>query len=245
VNVRAAEALQPADWLARLHMGTDRRVVEAATDVVETLHSRPTGVPAALRRFGFELGSDGWPISEVTGAVERLGPLTPRRHRKMLRRWQAVAALAEGWASGYVRGAHTGMCLDPITGLGTQLVLRLRLAEMEAACAANGTTVADAYCAVLIDLRADGLEVLSADLLYTCAAAATTAVFDSGETVARVGDRLVVLASRDDDTARRAEVLYDRLSLDAATAAAAPSVVVDELPSDAVALRAYVGDLTA
>lgn len=226
-------------------MGTDRRVAEAATDVVETLHSRPNALPAALRRFGFELGSDGWPIGEVTGAVERLWPLTPRRHRRLLRQWQAVAALAEGWASGYVRGAHTSMCVDPITGLGTQLVLRLRLAEMEAACTAAGTTVSQAYCAVLVDLRTDGLEVLSADLLYTCAAAATTAVFDSGETVARVGGRLVVLAAHGDDTVRRAEILYDRLSLDAATAAAAPSVVVDELPADAAALRAYVTDLTA
>ncbi|HAP78393.1 MAG TPA: hypothetical protein DCR14_20210 [Acidimicrobiaceae bacterium] len=243
MNARRANDVAAA-WLARLDVPADHRLADAVADVVDTLAERPYAIAGALRRFGEALGADGWPMHLVMDHVVALHPLLRRRHRKRLRSLQVVGSLAEGWAAGYVRGAHTGTCIDPITGLATAVVLRVRLREVEAQCRTAGTTAASAYCVVLIDLDTQGLDVLDADLLMACAADMTTSVFAAGETVARVGQRLVVLAPVSEHTLTRVDIVRDRLVLHSTTHRGSPTVVVDHLPAG-VAPERYLTDLLA
>ena len=78
-----------------------------------------------------------------------------------------------------------------------------------------------------------------------CVADAVKAVFHRGETIARVGDRIVVLAANDQHTRRRTEDLADRLWLDANTRGANATVLLDTLPAAGEVLDRYLRDLVA
>ena len=233
-------------WLASIgDLDTlDQRLSEAAADLVTTMSERPQGTNGALLRFGNTLGSDAWPIQVVSEWLELLAGHLGRRHRRLLRGLSAQSALACGWAEGYVRGAHLGMCFDASTGLVTEMVLRMRLQEVHARAGATGRAAADLHVLVVIDVDLFGMPRWEADLLLACVAESVRNVFDRGETTARVGDRVLVLADRDAATAERCEILADRLRLDAATQRANTTVVLDELPA-AVAVERYLRDLVA
>lgn len=235
-----------ADWLARI--GTageppDRRLAEAAADLVDTMSERPEGVQGALYRFGHELGADGWPIAQVGHWLQLLEQQLGRRHRRWLNHYTAHASVAQGWADGYVRGAHTGMCIDPTSGLVTAMVLRLRLAEVYESCVATASLPADRFTMLLIDIDLRDLPRLEADLLMACVADSARAVFHEGETIARSGERVMVLAANTEATRQRGEILADRLHLDAATRRAHATVLLDPLPDNADLLDRYLRDL--
>jgi hypothetical protein len=232
-------------WLAGIGAGVaplDRRVVEAATDLVETISSRPEGMDGALFRFGNTLGADGWPIAEVCSWLALLGPHLDRPRRRRMGHYHAHAAVAQGWADGYVRGAHTGMCVDPTTGLVTLMVLRLRLQELFQYGQSADRPVSASHALVLVDVDLGGLPQLDADLLMACVAASVRDLFQEGETVARTGDRILVLAPRTDALEQRTEILADRLRLDSATRRAHATVVIDQLPR-AELLERYLRDV--
>jgi hypothetical protein len=233
-------------WLARIgDLDTlDHRLAEAAADLVTTMSERPEGTNGALVRFAHALGSDGWPIQVISEWVELLAAPLDRQHRKLLRGLPAHSALALGWADGYVRGAHLDMCFDATTSLVTAMVLRMRLLEVHARASAAGHAAADLYAMVLIDVDLRGVPRWEADLLLASVAESVRSVFDRGETAARVGDRVLVLADRNAATSERCEILSDRLRLDAATHRAHATVVLDELPA-AVAVERYLSDLVA
>lgn len=230
-------------WLARIGETPDRRLVEAATDLVETMFGRPEGLCGALYRFGNTLGADGWPISQVSRWLEALSTELDRGRRKALTRFSSHAAMAQGWADGYVRGAHTGMCIDPTTGLVTAMVLRIRLSEVFEQCAANDTHAADLFTLVLVDVDLHGMQILDADLLMAVVADSVRSVFRHGETCARVGSRIVVLATKSEATDHRLDILMDRLRLDESLVRAHAGVVQDELPHDPQLLDSYLRDL--
>lgn len=232
-------------WLAGIGGGLDaldRRLVEAATDLVETISARPEGMDGALQRFGNTLGADGWPIAEVSSWLAQLGRHLDRPRRRRLAHYRAHAAVAQGWADGYVRGAHTGMCIDPTTGLVTVMVLRLRLQELFQHAQAVEVPVSSSHLLVLVDVDLVDLPRLDADLLMACVAATVRDLFHEGETIARAGDRIMVLAERHDLVEQRAEILADRLRLDAATRRGHATVVLDELPGAGLVER-YLRDL--
>ena len=235
-----------ADWLARI--GTDgeqpdRRLAEASADLVDTMSERPAGVAGALYRFGRELGADGWPITKVGHWLRLLEQQVGRHHRRQLNHYTAHAAVAQGWADGYVRGAHTDMCIDPTSGLVTTMVLQMRLAEVYELCAASGASPADCYTMLLVDVRLRDLPQLEADLLMACVADTARAVFHQGETIARVGERVLVLAANTEATQQRAEILADRLQFDSATRRSHATVLLDPLPDEAALLDRYLRDL--
>ena len=131
-------------WLSLIEVEADQqldlRIVDAAAEVVETLHRRKRGLRGALRRFGNTLGELGWPLEHLNAWLAALSTLTSRSRRAELRSFESVAALTEGWAERYVRGAHAGVCFDAVTGLGTPTVLRMRLKEIYQHCRAFGIT---------------------------------------------------------------------------------------------------------
>lgn len=233
-------------WLERIGADgepVDRRLIEAAADLVETMSSRPKGVDAALSRFGATLGADGWPIAQISQWLHLLGRFVPRKQRKQLAHYSAHASVAQGWAEGFVRGAHSGMCIDPTTGLVTAMVLQLRLKEIYQQCQATGVAPADGYTLVVIDFDTRGASRLDADLLTACVADSVTGTFRQGETIARANQRILVLAANTEATSNRAEILSDRLWLAPNTRRANATVVLDALPPRPELLASYLHDL--
>ena len=49
----------------------DLRIVDAAAEVVETLHRRRRGLRGALRRLGNTLGDLGWPLEQLNEWLAR------------------------------------------------------------------------------------------------------------------------------------------------------------------------------
>ncbi|MDO8362047.1 MAG: hypothetical protein Q7V88_04055 [Actinomycetota bacterium] len=239
-------------WLLRIAdtgAQPDRRLYDAATDLVETMGERPAGLHGALYRFGNELGSDGWPIGTIDGWLQLLSAGLDRPRRRQLARFGARTSLAEGWADGYVRGAHTGRWIDPITGLETLLVLRLRLREVYEQSLAAHVSAADLYSLIIVDLDTHGLPLLEADLLLAGVADTVRGVFQRGETIARAGDRIMVLAAHSADTESLTEILADRLRLGHSTRRARANVLADHLPEvqayEADVIDRYLRDLVA
>ncbi len=233
-------------WLERIAAAgepVDPRLAEAAADLAETMVSRPQGLERALTRFGYTLGGDGWPIAQVGQWLHLLSDFVPRQQRKQLAHFSGHAAVAQGWAEGFVRGAHSGMCIDPTTGLVTVMVLQLRLREVYQQCQASGERVSSMYSLVVIDMDTCDIARLEADLLTACVADAVTGTFRNGETSARAGDRILVLAANTSDTQQRVEALSDRLWLDPSTRRARASVMVDVLPAQPEQLDDYLKDL--
>ena len=174
----------------------DLSIVDAATNVVETLHSRRPGLRGSLRRLGNTLGDLGWPLEQLNAWIAELSSLTTRSHRAELRSFESVAALTEGWAERYVRGAHAGACIDAVTGLGTPTVLRMRLKEIYQHCRAFGIAPTDAYCLVVVDAATDDLAPFERDAVMITTAGVVGEVFHHGETVIRHRSRVIVLASK-------------------------------------------------
>ncbi len=233
-------------WLGRIGADgepLDARLIEAAADLVETMSSRPAGLDAALSRFGNMLGGDGWPIEQVSEWLHLLGNLVPRKQRKQLAQYSSHASAAQGWAEGFVRGAHSGMCIDPTTGLVTVMVLQLRLREIYQRCQATGALASDQYRLVVIDIDPRGDSRLDADLLTACVADTVLVTFREGETIARAGDRILVLAANTPATQQRADMLSDRLWLVPTTRRANATVLLDGLPSRLELLEGYLHDL--
>ena len=236
-------------WLAVIQFDAgqalDLTIVDAAAEVVETLHTRRPGLRGALRRLGNTTGDLGWPLEQLNTWISELSAMTGRSQRTELRSFESVAALAEGWAERYVRGAHAGVCLDAVTGLGTPAVLRLRLAEIYQHCRAFGITPTDAYCFVVVDADTDDLAPFERDAVMITTAGVVGDVFHQGETVIRHRSRVIVLASKSESTRHRVEALGEALQAAPITRSANPVVWVDELPASKIDidrhLRVLVG----
>lgn len=225
-------------WLAAIQLDTGEQlelsVVDAAAEVVETLHSHRTGLRGSLRRLGNTLGDLGWSLEQLNTWIAELTTLTGRRQRAELRTFESCAALAEGWAERYVRGPHTGVCIDAVTGVGTPAVLRLRLKEIYQHCRAFDITPTDAYCFVVIDANTDDLAPFERDAVMITTAGVVGNVFRQGETVVRHRSRLIVLASNSDSTRHRAEELNEALQAAPISRSANPTVWADALPASTI-----------
>jgi GGDEF domain-containing protein len=233
-------------WFERL--GTDGlrpdwSLADAAVDLVETMSERPDGTLCALDRFGAAAGNGGWPIGQVMEWLTVLATLVPRRHRKALTGLAGHSSVAQGWAEGFVRGAHSGMCVDPTTGLVTAMVLRLRLREVYEQCSALELPVSDRYTLIVIDSDTAALPRLQRDLMMASVADAVRQVFQHGETIARAGDRVIVLAANTPATDERAAVLADRLWLTAGTRPLHATMLFDAPPREIDELDRYLRDL--
>jgi hypothetical protein len=234
-------------WLSLIEVEADQtldlRIVDAAAEVVETLHLRKRGLRGALRRFGNVLGELGWPLEHLTAWLAALSTLTSRSRRVELRSFEAVAAFTEGWAERYVRGAHAGVCFDAVTGLGTPTVLRMRLKEIYQHCRAFGIVPTDAYCFVVIDCDTDDLAPFERDAVMVTTAGVVCDVFHRGETVIRHRGRVIVLASKSDSTRDRAALLARALREAPISSAAEPFVWDDELPASTIDLDRHLREL--
>ncbi len=222
----------------------DSRIVLAALDLVETVCTRPEGTQASLTRFGAMMGADGWHLERVSTWVSELAARLPRKARKNLRNFLAGAALAEGWAAEYVRGAGLSRCTDAVTGLPTPAVLRLRLHEVFSQCAELNVSAGHLYTLVVAEISVDELPAFERDAMYIRLASVVGDIFNGGETLARHGRRVVVLASHTQRTAEKVRQLTDHLRSDGVMATAPAFVWTEALPGTAHDIDRYISDLT-
>jgi hypothetical protein len=234
-----------AAWLQALGKGghVDARLAESVADVIETLHVRPDALSGAVRRFGALLGGDGWPLDMVVQWFAESHPLVSRKQRALLTSTTATTSLAAGWADAFVRGASSGQCLDAVTGLGTAAVLRLRIAEVSAQCRSLDIAVDEAFHLVIVDSDVEDLAPFDRDAVIITIAGLCAAVFRSGETIVRCGNRIVVLAAAAEKSEIREAVLADRLVFAPIASAARPFVWHDRLPSTPDDLEGYLREL--
>jgi hypothetical protein len=235
------------DWLSLIVMDEgqqlDLAVVDAASEVIDALRTRMRGLRGALRRLGNVLGDLGWPVEHVNTWVYALSHLTKRSHRAQLRSFEAMAACAEGWAERYVRGGHSGVAIDAVTGLATPTVLRLRLKEIYQHCRAFDVTTTDAYCFVIVDANTDDLAPFERDAVMVTTAGVVAEVFRQGETIVRHRSRVIVLASKSESTRQRAEGLGQALRAAPITRSADPQVWDEELPASTLELDQRLREL--
>src|SRR3954470_21250870 len=235
------------EWLSLIRIDAgeqlDLSIVDAATGVVEALYVQRRGLRGALRRLGNSLGDLGGPLEQMNTSPQPLSSLTKRSYRAELRTFESLAAFAEGWAERYVRGAHSGACLDPVTGLGSPTVLRLRLKEIYQHCRAFGITPRDAYCFVIVDANTADLAPFERDAVMITTAGVIGEVFHQGETVVRHRSRVIVLATKTESTRERSEALRGALRAAPITRSADPQVWQAELPPSTIELDRRLRDL--
>jgi hypothetical protein len=221
----------------------DLSIIDAATEVVDTLYGHGRGLRGALRRMGNTMGDLGWPLEQLNTWIAELTILTTRSRRAKLTSYESVTAVAEGWAERYVRGAHAGACIDAVTGLGTPMLLRIRLKEIYQHCRAFDIAPHDAYCFVVIDADTDDLAPFERDAVMITTAGVIGEVFHFGETVIRHRGRVIVLASKSETTRHWTNVLIDALQAAPITRSADIAVWTDELPESTLDLDRHVRDL--
>ena len=234
-------------WLVTIRLDAgqqlDLRIVDAAADVVQTLHSGRRGLRGALRRLGNTMGDLGWPLEQLNTWIAELSTLTSRSRRAELHAFESIAALAEGWAERYVRGAHSGVCIDAVTGLGTPAVLRVRLKEIYQHCRAFGISPHDAYCFVVVDAETDDLAPFERDAVMVTTAGVVGDTFNAGETIIRHRGRVLVLASKSESTRYRTSMLTEALQAAPITRSADLAVWSDELPTSTIDLDRHLREL--
>ena len=235
------------EWLSLIQIDAgqqlDLSIVDAATAVVDALHTRRRGLRGALRKLGNTLGDLGWPLDQLNAWLEALSSLTKRSHRAELRSFQSVAAFAEGWAERYVRGVHSGACLDAVTGLGTPAVLRLRLKEIYQHCRTFGIAPNEAYCFVVVDTDTDDLAPFESDAVMITTAGVVGDIFHSGETLIRYRSRVIVLASKSDSTRRSTSAVIEALQGAPITRSVEVAVWNDEVPATMLDLDRQLREL--
>lgn len=128
-----------------------------------------------------------------------------------------VRSLVEAWAELALDVSQSSTCEDPLSGLASPAYLRTRLSEVYREAGRDGTSVADHYALLVLDLgtpqpadanaRWDWL--LQRLELGDC----LRAVFSGGETLAGIGVHSVVgLVRRDEYLAGQVEILRARLA---------------------------------
>jgi hypothetical protein len=235
------------DWLSLIGLDAgeqlDLSIIDGATEVVEVLRTGQRGLRGALRRLGNTLGDLGWSLEQLNTWLRGLSGLTKRSHRQQLQSFESLAAFAEGWAERYVRGGHSGVCIDAVTGLGTPTVLRLRLKEIYQHCRAFRVAPTEAYCFVIVDANTDDLAPFERDAVMVITAGIAAEVFHQGETIVRHRSRVIVLASKSESTSHRAEALSRALQEAPITRSANPQVWDGELPASTMDLERRLRDL--
>jgi hypothetical protein len=234
-------------WLGEILVGVrgDTRTIEAAcADVVEAIVSRPDHLGGSLRRYGRQLGAEGWLLSELTRWIHDLTELAAER-APLLQRFDAGVELAQGWADGYLYGMQACECTDGLTGLVTLPVLRLRLGQVYDQCRALAVLPEQVYCLAVIDTDFADRPPLERDASMVVLAEQVLQSFESGETVAVRDGRILVLASRTEATHEVFLMLIGRLQQFPLLGGGRVIGWIEELPGGHDLLDGYLLDLAA
>jgi hypothetical protein len=233
------------EWLTLIDSSggpNDEFTADAATDVVETLLTRPAGIDAALGRFGRSLGANGYTLDQVAAWLQLLGAIVPGRASRFSG-FDAGLALSRGWSQGHLTGLQAAAATDPTTGLHTELVLQIRLQQAYAYAASLGVSVNWLYSMVVVSAAVPPTEPFRREATLAVLGDLVQRHWNRGETAAVLGDRVLVLCSNSADLAEHAAVFSvqaERLSL---LSSAAIIAWTEPLPDDADQLERYLSEL--
>lgn len=229
-------------------LGRDRaRIADYTADVVETLFVRPDGIGGALARFGHRLGSEGWPLEQVSCWIDWLAEICSNPPSNYLRSFASGVSLAHGWTEGNLRGMRAEECFDAVTGLCTMAVLRLRLQQVFEQCAALGLEPNWLHRLVIIDADvADctGISTLEADAVMVVLADLVQQRFVAGETIAREGGRIFVLVNNAEQITERLASVLEATRDRSLFRAARVIGWVEDLPAASAQIDRYMADLS-
>jgi hypothetical protein len=234
-------------WLATILDGVrgDTTAIElTGTDVAEAVSERRSDLTPRLTRFGREMGSDGWMLSEVAAWITTLADLAGDVGDP-LRTFDAGVALTEGWADGYLYGAQTANCTDGLTGLALLPVLRMRLGQVYDQFAGLGIPARQVFCTAVIDVDLGDRPPLERDAAMVVVGDQVARVYSGGETAAVWGGRVLVLTSRTEATHETFRGLL--VSLQGFPLLAGGRVMgwIEDLPPSTDDLDRYLGDLVS
>jgi hypothetical protein len=225
-------------------VGVSGRLRDAAEDLAIAVDRRPDQLMAAVGRFGWQAGADGWPLAEISRWLEALARIGGPAAKGLLT-FDVAMALSAGWADGFLHGATGDECLDPTTGLARVGVLQLRLRQVYEQCAALGVEPDLVYALVVVDASLADHPVLERNAARVALGNETKALFASGETVAADGDRLLILVSRTAELLDRVAILDAALHTHPLLRHDPIATWVERLPSSADGLPRFVDDVTA
>jgi hypothetical protein len=221
------------------------RIADYAGDVVDAVLARSSRSSAALTRFGQRLGVEGWPLDQVSTWIDLLAAVCPPGAAADLRTFEHGAALARGWTEGHLRGLHTGDAYDAVTGLCTPSVLRLRLEQVFDQMAALRIASPVLHRLVIVDVDIAGVTALEADAVMVVLSALVQRTFAHGETIARDGSRIFVLAANNEQLASTVERMIEEAHTLSLLAAAGVLAWVQELPAVSHHIDSYIADIAA
>jgi hypothetical protein len=224
--------------------GETQTVETACHDLVDALTTRPEQLDGALTRFGRELGGEGWLLTELTTWIGDLASVAGTVGLP-LRRFEAGAAVAQGWADGYLYGLQTFDCTDSLTGLVTLPVLRLRLGQIYDQCAALGVATDQVYCLAIIDTDFGDRSPLERDAAMVVIGDQVLRSYGSGETAAVKDGRVLILISRIEATYGNFRDLLAQLHVYPLLTGGHVVGWIEELPSSLGLVDRYLGDLAA
>jgi hypothetical protein len=225
-------------------IGVSSRFRDTAEDLVIAADRRPDDLRAAVARFGWQAGDDGWPLPEISRWLETLARMGGPAAKGLLT-FEMGMALSAGWADGFLHGASQDDCIDPTTGLARASVLQLRLHQIYEHCGALGVAPDLVYALVVVDASLADHPILERNAARVALATETKRLFASGETVAVHGDRVLVLASRTPELEDRVAILGAALHTHSMLRHDPISTWVERLPTQANELRPFMSDLTA
>lgn len=206
----------PADW----HVPA----VDAVCDAIVA----DADVWAPAERLGHSRADAGVSLAEALADVDGLATITHGRYTDPLRR-----AVSLGWADRITAPPCT--VADPLTGLVTPEYLRARLGETYRKGESDGVEVNTAAALVVVRLDLDGRTGWQRTLPMMLVADALRQVFDSGQSLALLGESMaVVLCEREPMLARRARLCCslaaNLIALDPQVWVPEPAVWIEPLP---------------
>ncbi len=224
-------------------LGSDRhRVSERAADLVETIFTRPAGTRGALERFGSRLAAEGWPLDQVSTWIDLLIADEDLPSTDFLSSFDAGVALAHGWTEGHLYGLRAAECLDPVTGLCTTAVLKIRIQQLFDQCAMQGLEINSQYRLVIIDADTADCGALESDAILVVLADLVQRSFNRGETIARAGGRVFVLAEMSDQLFDEVRMVLDRSRTLSLLNASRTLAWVEDMPSDPSMVDRFFAD---
>jgi hypothetical protein len=224
--------------------GTSARLRDAAEDLAVAVDRRHSDVRAAVARFGWQAGNDGWPLPEISRWIESLAEISGPGGRSLLT-FATGMALSAAWTDGFLHGAQQDDCIEPTTGLARLSVLQLRLQQVYDHCAALGVEPDLVYALVVVDASLADHPQIERNAARVALASEARSLFSTGETLVCHGDRLLVLASRTPELADQVTVLDAALHSHALLRYDSISTWVERLPAEAKDIAAFLTDVTA
>jgi len=193
----------------------------------------------AAERLGSARASAGASLGETLADVDGLTAVLPGIATEVLHR-----AVSLGWADQMMEPAIS--VFDPLTGLVSSQYLRTRLGEVYRAGDIAGSRVSSSHALVVVRMDLSDRTGWDRMTPLMLAGDAMRAVFDGGESLARLADHMaVVLTEREPMLARRASLLAGMVGAGTSQdgTGARPRVWVESLPDSLPAALDLIGAL--